>query len=115
MHGLRHEGKKANLGTTRAMQEIEDLIRYNNEQLPGKSAMQKLAKEWDWVRRPDLIKEGKQIGLKEGRQIGLKEGRQQKALDIAEKLLQKGWPAQKISSITGLDVGQIDAVRNDRG
>ncbi len=99
---------------------IGDLMRYINEQLPGDSAMQELAKEWNWVKRPDIVEEGKRIGLKEGRQIGQKEGRQigqkegqqQKALDIAEKLLRKDLSVEEISSITGLDAGQIDGLRN---
>ncbi len=87
---------------------IGDLMRYINEQLPGDSAMQELAKEWNWVKRPDIVEEGKRIGLKEGRQQGL----QEKAHEVAEKLLQEGMSAQKISSITGLDVRQINGLPN---
>ncbi len=75
---------------------IGDLMRYINEQLPGDSAMQELAKEWNWVKRPDIVEEGKEI----------------KALEVAEKLLQEGMSAQKISSITGLDVRQINGLPN---
>ncbi len=84
------------LSAVRREYKIGDLMRYVNEQLPGDSAMQELAKEWNWVKRPDIVEEGKEI----------------KALEVAEKLLQEGMSAQKISSITGLDVRQINVLPN---
>ena len=46
--------------------------------------------------------EGKQEGLAEGMELGMEKGMNQKALDIARKMLSKGMEDATIMEITGL-------------
>ncbi len=64
--------------------------------------MQKLAEEWSWV--ADDIKE-------EGRVEGRVEGLEEKAADVAKKLIAEGMTIEKISAITELSAEQVDKLR----
>ena len=47
----------------------------------------------------------------EGRAEGLEEGRAQGVADVAKKMLAAGMDVQMISSVTGLSVQEIEAIR----
>ena len=51
--------------------------------------------------------EGKQEGLAEGMELGMEKGMNQKALDIARKMLSKGMEDATIMEITGLTREQL--------
>ena len=51
--------------------------------------------------------EGKQEGLAEGMKLGMEKGMNQKALDIARKMLSKGMEDATIMEITGLTQEQL--------
>ena len=51
--------------------------------------------------------EGKQEGLAEGMELGMEKGMNQKALDIARKMLSKGMEDATIKEITGLTREQL--------
>jgi predicted transposase/invertase (TIGR01784 family) len=56
------------------------------------------------------IAEGTKEGIKKGIKQGIKEGRDQTLLELAKKLKELGDPAEKISTVTGLSIEEIQAL-----
>ena len=58
--------------------------------------------------RIEGIEEGRIEGRIEGRQLGRAEGAEDKAIEIAKRLLDAGMPAEQVASITNLDKERIE-------
>jgi len=52
--------------------------------------------------------EGKKEGIEEGKKEGIEEGKEEKAREIAKRLKTAGDPLEKISTITGLSISDIE-------
>ena len=57
------------------------------------------------------IQKGKQEGKQEGVKEGLQKGMHRKAIQTAKALLKEKMPVEKISSITGLSVEEIEGLK----
>ena len=62
-------------------------------------------KEFDWFRQ------GKEQGFEAGLQQGLERGAHQKALETAQKLIARGYPADDIADLLGLTISQIQEIQ----
>ena len=58
-------------------------------------------KEFDWFRQ------GKEQGYEEG----IEQGAHQKALETAQKLIARGYPADDIADLLGLTISQIQEIQ----
>ena len=58
-------------------------------------------KEFDWFRQ------GKEQGYEEG----IEQGAHQKALETAQKLITRGYPADDIADLLGLTISQIQEIQ----
>ncbi|MGE5341101.1 MAG: Rpn family recombination-promoting nuclease/putative transposase [Candidatus Omnitrophota bacterium] len=59
------------------------------------------------------IAEGKTIGLEEGKRIGKDEGKVEKSLEVAKAMLTKGMPLDVISEISGLEVKEVETLKQE--
>ncbi|GAB4344757.1 MAG: Rpn family recombination-promoting nuclease/putative transposase [Flammeovirgaceae bacterium] len=57
------------------------------------------------------IKKGMEKGIKKGMEKGIEEGKVKKAIEIAKKLLKRGFNNDEISEDTGLSIMQIEKLR----
>ncbi len=74
---------------------IDELTKAVKERYRGNDVMQKLIEEGSWV--AERIRA---------------EASEKRASDIAEKLIAKGMTVKEISTITGLEIKQVDKIRN---
>jgi len=61
--------------------------------------------------KKEAMREGIQKGKQEGVKEGLQEGMHRKAIQTAKALLKENMPVEKISSITGLPVEEIETLK----
>ena len=70
-------------------------------------------KEFDWFRqgKEQGFEAGLQTGLQQGIEQGLERGAHQKALETAQKLIARGYPADDIADLLGLTISQIQEIQ----
>ncbi len=78
---------------------IDDMIKLIKERYRGDSFMENLSEAWSWI-ADDLREEARSEGLEQG----LK--------DVAKNLIEEGMTVQKISTVTGLSVQQVERIQN---
>ena len=54
---------------------------------------------------------GLQVGIQQGIEQGLERGAHQKALETAQKLIARGYPADDIADLLGLTISQIQEIQ----
>ncbi|WAM31396.1 Rpn family recombination-promoting nuclease/putative transposase [Caldicellulosiruptor naganoensis] len=88
------------------IQEARDILEYITGGagiMPLFQNLRKIREEW--------YHEGIQKGIQDGLQQGLQQGLQKKELEIAEKMIVKGYSDEEIHEITGLDIEKIKELR----
>ena len=55
--------------------------------------------------------DGLQVGLQQGLKQGIEQGAHQKALETAQKLIARGYPADDIADLLGLTISQIQEIQ----
>ena len=60
----------------------------------------------------DIFKEGLEEGIEKGIEKGIVQGEKQKVLEIAEKLLKKGFSVEEVADDTGLGVEEVKAIQD---
>ena len=60
-----------------------------------------------------ILDKGKQEGIKEGILRGQQSGSHSKALQAAQKMLQRGYPIEEIVEITGLSPEEIASLKDE--
>ena len=74
-------------------------------------------KEFDWFRQGKEqgfeagLQNGLQQGIEQGIEQGLERGAHQKALETAQKLIARGYPADDIADLLGLTISQIQEIQ----
>ena len=59
-------------------------------------------------------KEGIKIGIEEGKKQGIEEGQKQEKEKIAKELFKQGIEISKISKITGITIGELLKLKNEK-
>ena len=60
------------------------------------------------------IEEGKKQGIEEGKKQGIEEGKKQEKEKIAKELFKQGIEINKISKITGITIGELLKLKNEK-
>jgi hypothetical protein len=60
------------------------------------------------------LEQGLEQGREQGREQGLEQGREQGALQIARRLLKKGWSIEEVAETTELDIGKVRGLTASR-
>ncbi len=84
----------------------ELLLEGELEELPKKEGHEIMEMISSWERK------GIEKGIQRGRQKGFSEGERKKAIEVASRLLEKGFEIEEINEITGLDEKLIKGLRN---
>jgi predicted transposase YdaD len=84
---------------------IEEVVRMRNGTLTLEKVLEEvgLTKKW----KTEGIAEGKAEGIAEGEARGEAAGREEKALEIARNLIQKGWSIEEIAETINLGIDKI--------